>query len=35
MDEDHEKMAKTLKTFSPLMVQNPYYGIPTFYGIPF
>lgn len=35
MDEDLEKMAKNLKTFSNQMVQNPYWGIPTFFGIPF
>lgn len=35
MDEDFEKMAQNLRTFSPLMVQNPYYGMPTFFGIPF
>ena len=35
MDEDLEKMAKNLKTFSSQMVQNPYHGIPTFFGMPF
>lgn len=35
MDNDFEKMAKELKTFSPLMTGNPYSGIPTFFGIPF
>ncbi len=35
MDEDFEDMAKNLKTFSNQMVQNPYCGIPTFFGIPF
>ena len=35
MDEDLEKMAKDLRTFSNQMVQNPYWGIPTFFGIPF
>jgi len=35
MDEDLEKMAKNLRTFSNQMVQNPYWGIPTFFGIPF
>ncbi|MCX6698732.1 MAG: agmatinase [Methanomicrobiales archaeon] len=34
MDEDLEKMAKNLKTFSNQMVQNPYWGIPTFFGVP-
>jgi len=35
MDEDFEKMVKNLKTFSNQMVQNPYCGIPTFFGMPF
>lgn len=35
MDEDMEKMAKNLRTFSTQMVQNPYWGIPTFFGLPF
>jgi agmatinase len=35
MEEDLEKMARELRTFSPMMVENPYYGIPTFYGIPY
>ena len=35
MDEDLEKTAKNLKTFSSQMVQNPYWGIPTFFGVPF
>ncbi len=35
MDNDFEKMAKELKTFGPMMVQNPYCGIPTFFGLPF
>lgn len=35
MDEDLEKMKKNLKTFSNLMVENPYWGIPTFFGMPF
>jgi agmatinase len=35
MDEDLEKMAKSLRTFSNEMVQNPYWGIPTFFGVPY
>lgn len=35
MDEDFEKIIKNLKTFSNQMIQNPYCGIPTFFGIPF
>jgi agmatinase len=35
MDNDFEKMARDLKTFSPQMVSNPYWGIPTFFGMPF
>jgi len=35
MDNDVEKMAKNLKTFSSQMVENPYVGIPTFFGVPF
>ncbi len=34
MDNDFEKMARDLKTFSPQMVSNPYWGIPTFFGMP-
>jgi guanidinopropionase len=35
MDDDLEKMAKELKTFSNEMIQNPYWGIPTFFGVPY
>jgi guanidinopropionase len=35
MDEDLENLAKNLRTFSPEMVQNPYVGIPTFFGMPY
>ncbi|MDO9325668.1 MAG: agmatinase [Methanoregula sp.] len=35
MDDDLEKMAKKLRTFSHEMVQNPYWGIPTFFGVPY
>lgn len=35
MDDNLEKMAKKLRTFSNEMVQNPYWGIPTFFGVPY
>jgi guanidinopropionase len=35
MEEDLEKLAKNLRTFSSEMVQNPYVGIPTFFGVPY
>ena len=35
MEEDLEKFTKNLKTFSSQMVENPYWGIPTFFGVPF
>ena len=35
MDEDLEKMAKELITFTDQMAQNPYHGIATFFGVPF
>lgn len=35
MDDDLEKLAESLKTFSSRMVDNPYRGIPTFFGMPF
>lgn len=34
MDQDLEQFAKSLKTFSPQMAQNPYWGIPTFFAVP-
>jgi guanidinopropionase len=34
MDEDLENFSKNLRTFSPEMVNNPYHGIPTFFGVP-
>jgi agmatinase len=35
MDEDLEKMAKDLKTYTRRMAQNPYHGIATFFGVPY
>lgn len=35
MEEDLEKMAKQFRTFSREMVENAYWGIPTFFGMPF
>jgi len=34
MDEDMEKMAQTFRTFSREMIENAYWGIPTFFGLP-
>jgi guanidinopropionase len=35
MDKDLEKLAQSLKTFSPRMLEPPYSGLPTFFGAPF
>nr|WP_320161090.1 agmatinase [uncultured Methanoregula sp.] len=35
MDDNLEKMTKNLRTFSNEMVQNPYWGISTFFGVPY
>jgi len=35
MEEDLKKMAKNLRTFSNEMAENPYWGIPTFFGMPY
>jgi len=35
MEEDLEKIAKNFKTFSREMVENAYWGIPTFFGMPY
>lgn len=35
MDEEMEKILKNLKTFDNQMIENPYWGIPTFFGLPF
>jgi len=32
---DFEQVVKNLRTFSPEMVNNPYHGLPTFFGLPF
>ena len=34
MDENLEKLAKSVKTFTPQMLEPPYSGIPTFFGTP-
>jgi hypothetical protein len=34
MDDNLEKLAKSVKTFTPQMLQPPYSGIPTFFGAP-
>lgn len=34
MEEDLEKIAKSFKTFSREMAEFPYWGIPTFFGMP-
>lgn len=34
MEEDLEKIAKNFTTFSREMVENAYWGIPTFFGMP-
>jgi guanidinopropionase len=34
MDEDLEKLAQSLKTFTPQMLEPPYSGLPTFFGAP-
>ena len=35
MDENFEEISKTFRTFSSRMVENPYQGIPTFFGVPY
>jgi len=35
MEEDLEKIAKNFKTFSREMAENAYWGIPTFFGMPY
>jgi guanidinopropionase len=35
MEEDLEKIAKNFKTFSREMVENAYWGLPTFFGMPY
>ncbi len=35
MNKDYETMLRGMKTYSPHMVENPYCGIPTFFGLPF
>lgn len=35
MEEDLEKIAKNFKTFSREMVESAYWGIPTFFGMPY
>lgn len=35
MDEDIKKLAQSLKTFTPQMVEPPYSGFPTFFAAPF
>ncbi|MCX6680618.1 MAG: agmatinase [Methanothrix sp.] len=34
MDDNLEKLAKSVKTFTPQMLEPPYSGIPTFFGAP-
>jgi guanidinopropionase len=34
MDDNLEKLAKSVKTFTPQMLEPPYSGIPTFFGTP-
>ena len=34
MDDNLEKLAKRVKTFTPQMLEPPYSGIPTFFGTP-
>jgi guanidinopropionase len=35
MDKDLKKLAQSLKTFAPQMLEPPYSGLPTFFGAPF
>jgi agmatinase len=36
MDEkEFARIAQDFKTFTPRMVENPYHGIPTFFGVPY
>lgn len=35
MDEDLKKLAQSVKTFAPQMLEPPYSGLPTFFGAPF
>ena len=35
MDDDFEKLAAQFKTFTKDIVDNPYRGIPTFFGLPY
>ncbi len=35
MDDEIKQFAQSLRTFTPQMVDNPYRGIPTFFGVPY
>jgi len=35
MEKDLEELAKSFRTFTGEMVDNPYRGIPTFFGVPY